>query len=223
MRTQPNKTTFLKNQLLTPKIHNVIILDGSGSMAGAKYRSATAGIQLDLRTCKNEDFATYTFVEFNNTNSITTHVFMEMLNKVKLFFNGPKGNTPLYQTIGRTLETLLQSVPKEDKVLVKIFTDGEHNVSTGKYSTVEEVKPLIATCEARGFTITFIGTDYDTKQIVKNLKISTSNTLVHNNTGEGVRAAFNTQAMATQEYSKRVANNEDVTTGFYSKTMTNNN
>lgn len=222
MRTQPNKT-IITNQSL-PKIHNVDILDGSGSMSGPKYQSAMAGIALDLQTCKNENFATYSFVEFNNDSpiSITTHCWLTSPNEVKLKFNGAKSGTPLYYTIGQTLEKLLQDIPKEDKVLVKIFTDGQNTLEYGKYSNPVELQPLIATCEARGFTITFIGTERDTQAIIRNVKINVSNTLVHDNTGEGVRSAFTVQAEATRGYSKRVAYGEDVTKGFYSKTIINN-
>jgi hypothetical protein len=201
-----------------PDVHNVTILDGSGSMSGSKYDNACKGILLDFNTCKNEGFKSFTFVEFNSANSITTHCFMSPFD-VKLKFNGPNGGTPLYQTIGQTLERLLKEVSKEDKVLVKVFTDGEHNEYYGKYSTVEELKPLIVTCESKGYTITFIGTAQDTNRIVRNLGLDASNTLVHDNTGEGVKMSFQTQAFATTQYRKSLEEGEDVSRGFYSKVL----
>lgn len=203
------------------KVHNVIILDGSGSMSGSKYNSAKKGIELDLQTCRDENFASYTFVEFNDTYSITTHCFMTLLTSVKLNFNGANSSTPLYRTVGETLERLLEVVSSQDKVLVKIFTDGGENTSTGKYKDPLVLADLIKKCEERGFTITFIGTKIDTETIVNSLKINSTNTLVHNNTGEGVATAFNVQAEATRGYSKRLKEGEDVTIGFYSKTVNN--
>jgi len=203
------------------KIHNVIILDGSGSMQGAKYSNAVHGVKLDLETCKNEKFKSYSFIEFNDHDSITIHNWLNPVDLVKLHFNGARSGTPLYFTIGQTLERLLSEVPKEDKVLVKIFTDGQNTLNHGKYSNPSELQPLIVACETRGFTITFIGTESDTLRIVKEVGINKTNTLVHNNTGEGVKMAFNIQAEATRGYTKSVANNEDVTTGFYSKTIIN--
>ncbi len=202
------------------KIHNVIILDGSGSMEN-KYINAIHGVKLDLETCKNERFKSYSFVEFNDHDRITTHNWLTPVDLVKLNFNGTLNGTPLYFTIGQTLERLLLEVPKEDKVLVKIFTDGQNTLNVGKYSNPKELQPLIVACEQRGFTITFIGTESDTLRIVKEVGINKSNTLVHNNTGEGVKTAFNIQAEATKGYTKRVANNENVTTEFYSKTIHN--
>jgi len=206
----------------TPKIHNVTILDGSGSMGGSKYDNARKGIQLDFETCKKEDFKTFTFVEFNNGGSdITTHCFMEKFDKVNLIFNGARGGTPLYETIGVTLERLLKEVPKNDKVLVKVFTDGEENASSGTYANVGNLKSLIKQCESQGFTITFIGTEHDTNFIIRNLGLDKSNTLVHDNTGEGVQMSFQTQAFATVQYRKSLDEGEDVSVGFYSKVLNN--
>lgn len=81
------------------------------------------------------------------------------------------------------------------------------------------MKALIATCEARGFTITFIGTKNDTAYIVRHLNIDFSNTLVHDNTGEGVKMSFQTQATATTQYRKSLEKGEDVSRGFYSKVL----
>lgn len=86
-------------------------------------------------------------------------------------------------------------------------------------SKPEELKALIATCEARGFTITFIGTKNDTQFVVNNLNINSSNTLVHDNTGEGVKMSFQTQATATAVYRKSLEQGEDVSVGFYSKVL----
>ena len=210
--------TIKQTNTEVPNIHNVTILDGSGSMAGAKYNNACKGIQLDFDTCKRENFKSFTFVEFNSAYSITTHCFMSNFD-VTLKFNGADGGTPLYQTIGQTLERLLKKVPKGDKVLVKIFTDGDHNEYYGKYASEKELKPLITTCESQGYTITFIGTAIDTARIIRNLGLDESNTLVHNNTGEGVKKSFQTQAVATTQYRKSLDEGEDVSRGFYSKVL----
>lgn len=204
------------------KIHNVIILDGSGSMNGSKYVYACRGIIQNLTTCKNEGISTYTFVEFNNIGDITNHCVLQPVSEVNLNFNGAKGYTPLYRTIGQTLDLLLEKVPSTDKVLVNIFTDGkEEGGDFSKYHKEGVLLNLIKQCEKRGFTITFIGTEHDVDFTIKTLGIDKSNTLVHNNTGEGVKMAFNIQAEATKGYTKRVANNEDVTTGFYTKNIIN--
>ncbi len=217
-----DNTTVTQSQADIPDVHNVNILDGSGSMNGSKYDNACEGIKLDFETCKNEGFKSFTFVEFNNDSpiEITTHCFMEPFNNVELKFNGASGGTPLYYTVYTTLERLLKEVPKTDKVLVKIFTDGQDTMfGRGQKSKPKELRPLIATCESRGFTITFIGTKKDTDFIVNNLGLDISNTLVHDNTGEGVKTSFQTQAFATTQYRKSLEEGEDVSRGFYSKVL----
>ena len=220
--TTVQSQTQSQSQTDIPDVHNVSILDGSGSMKGSKYDNACEGIKLDFETCKNEGFKSFTFVEFNDDSpiEITTHCFMESFDNVKLKFNGAHSGTPLYYTVYTTLERLLKEVPKTDKVLVKIFTDGQDTMhGRGQKSKPEELKALIATCESRGFTITFIGTKDDTAYIVRHLNIDVSNTLVHDNTGEGVKMSFQTQATATTQYRKSLEEGEDVSRGFYSKVL----
>lgn len=217
-----NTTVQPQSQTDVPDVHNVTILDGSGSMSGSKYDNACAGIKLDFDTCKNEGFKSFTFVEFNDDSpvEITTHCFMESFDNVRLKFNGARSGTPLYYTVYTTLERLLKEVPKGDKVLVKVFTDGLDTMYGRKpKSKIEELRPLIATCESKGFTITFIGTKNDTAFIVNNLGLDISNTLVHDNTGEGVKMSFQTQATATTQYRKSLEEGEDVSRGFYSKVL----
>jgi hypothetical protein len=54
------------------------------------------------------------------------------------------------------------------------------------YFLITSVKIL----ENKGFTITFVGTDRDVKNIIRNVKIDESNTLAYNGTGEGLAKAY---------------------------------
>jgi hypothetical protein len=65
------------------------------------------------------------------------------------------------------------------------------------------------------WTITFVGTEEDTKKVQKQLGILKENTLVHNNTGEGVKKAFDTTRGATQHYTANLSKGLDVVDGFY--------
>lgn len=221
MRSRPN-VSRINETTGTGDLHDVSILDGSGSMRSEKYAAACKGIEQNLDTIKEQGFKTFTFVEFNDLNSITTHYFMSHLDLVNLRFNGAYGYTPLYRTIGETLERLYNTVHENDKVLVKIFTDGlEMGGDRSKYTNLDLLRELIHKCEKRGFTITFIGTEGDTNAIVQLLKLDASNTLVHDNTGVGVESAFNTQAQATRYYKASYEKGEDVSRGFYSKVLNN--
>lgn len=190
-------------------IHNIVILDRSGSMRGEKYRAAVEGIKMDYDTCKKEGFKSYTFAQFDDTYDCKTYDFTQELE-----FLLPKGWTALYDAIYNTLTNTI--IPEGDKVLVKIFTDGEENHSC---KSAFEVQQLIKSCEAKGYTITFVGTRHDVLVIQNALSIDASNTAIHDNTGAGVQEVFRVSAQATSLYTKSIANGEEVTKGFFTKTI----
>jgi uncharacterized protein YegL len=196
----------------TVGIHNIVILDRSGSMQGEKYHAAVEGIKMDYETCKKEGFKSYTFAQFDDTYDCKTYDFTK-----ELMFLLPKGWTALYDAIYNTLTDTV--VPEGDKVLVKIFTDGEENHSSRSAS---EVQKLIKSCEAKGYTITFVGTKHDVRVIQSKLSIDASNTAVHDNTGAGVQEVFRSYSQATALYTKSIANGEDTTRGFFTKTIKTN-
>lgn len=202
-----------------PVIHNVHILDTSGSMAGLKLQNAVKGINAELEELKKDAEVTYkqTIVTFND--------YIHVIHKNEPIHNVPKinvssgGMTALYQAICETIEDILKTNTGE-KVLIKIFTDGEENNSRGKFKVAYEVSKTIKEAEAKNCTVTFVGTQQDVNSIIRKLSIDSTNTLVHNNTGEGVEDAFSKSLSATRSYSKKVLAGEDVLTGFYKTTET---
>lgn len=114
---------FKKKQV----IHNVHILDASGSMAGAKYSSALEGINSEQRSLQEDDTMRYTqtVLEFcSSTPILTEHSFMRPIKTCETVKGrGANGGTPLYEAVGAALEKLLLGMEAGDKVLVTIFTD----------------------------------------------------------------------------------------------------
>lgn len=208
-----------------PVIHNVCIVDRSGSMdwnghsrrvdKHSKMSSAIKGVNLEIKELSKDDTVEYrqTIVTFDNSEDYET--LTTPINLVSEFTTWARGGTALYQTIGRVLTRLEGIVNPEDKVLVKIFTDGGENCSR-EYTAVG-VAALINRLEKRNFTITFVGTPQDVQNIQRALKIDDSNTLVHDNTAEGMEKAFMCSTRSTVEYSAKVVAGEDVTHGFYKK------
>jgi len=213
MRTQPDKDKLISG---VRKIHNVTILDGSGSMLGAKYESAKAGIRLDLKTCLEEKITSFSFVEFNGISNATTHCWLQEPSTVNLTFNGASKCTPLYRTISETLFKLFVQIPANELVLLKITTDGENT----EYFSTEHLNSQMQKAKDLGWTIVFIGTKQDTESILKSLTgLDVTNTMNHDNTGAGVAKAFNASSLATRSYTARANAGEDVTTNFYFKTL----
>lgn len=203
-----------------PTIHNVHILDVSGSMStGGKIGKAIKGINTEIKELQKDKTVIYTqtIVDFASSGDIKIKNFLTPINDVVTYHAITRGMTALYEAVGETLTRLRDSVPETDKVLVKIFTDGGENDSRGKWSTPIDLSHFIDVLEKRGFTITFVGTEVDVKSIIRDLKIHASNTLSHNNTAAGVSASFNMSLGSTISYAKSVVAKEDVSRGFYKK------
>lgn len=215
-----------------PTVHNVHLLDRSSSMRGGKYDNAVSGINEEIRMLKKDDTVNYTqtFIEFNyegfGWNSerdlrLVRNYFLKPIAETRDYTlgAGADGGTPLYEALGTILEELLLKVPAGDKVLVKIFTDGEDLHSHGKYANKPTLAAFIKEVETKGYTITFVGTQFDTDNVITNLGITRSNTLTHNNTAEDVKRVFMVTSSATISYSKAVADGLDVKENFYSKSV----
>ena len=209
-----------KNKNEKAVIHNVHLLDASGSMAGAKYANAIEGINTELASLKKNDEVIYTqtIVEFDsmeqNSERITEHYFMEPIENCKAFKGrGAEGNTPLYQAAGYLIEKLLRKVRHGERVILTIFTDGYHNCNWGKYGHKGALNELIADAqENHNFTITFMGTKEDTQKVVQDLGISWSNTMSHTNTPDSISKAYKSRGMSLTSYSSSVANEDLMST-----------
>lgn len=199
-------------------IHNVHILDRSGSMAGSKYNAATQGIKTELKELKEQKVVKYTHSIFEFSSSsygkvdLTQHCFLE--SKPKFEFKGASGNTPLYQAVGAVLEKLVRKIPKNDVVLVKIFTDGYHNCNWG--ITKEEMNELISDLqENHNFTITFIGMEQDVEKAREDLGIFFANTQCYDGTSEGTAVSYRSMLTNTVNFASDVAKGKLKTKKFF--------
>jgi hypothetical protein len=200
-----------------PLIHNVHIIDISYSMKGAKLASALQGINdevTELKKSTDVDFI-QSVVEFSEEQHIKNVIWRQPIATTPVYYSDPISGTALYQAVGQTLQLLRQSKLPGEKVLVKIFTDGEENSSRGEFRNPTVLSKLIKQCEEEDFTITFIGTDRDIRTVVNHLSIDTSNTFAHDNTARGIYLASNERIGATLSYSNKVLRKEKVTKGFY--------
>lgn len=227
---KPSKKTTTTTVVDHLTVHDVHILDSSGSMMGGKYSAAIEGINADIIASKEASKAnpnltsTMTIVEFDNR--IKTHIFMQPIESVQPMKYKIMGNTTaLFQAIGETIQTLIRNKNVEDKVLMKIFTDGGENSSTGIYSAnigggCKALSDLIKEAEAKhNFTITFVGTKDDTRTMIDKLGVDVSNTLVHENTASSVKMSMDKTVASRSAYLMSAFAGEDVSKGFYSKTV----
>ena len=196
-------------------IHNVVLLDSSGSMRGAKYNNSINGITTELAYINSDSETTIYHYLYDFLDS--DKVLVERYSKKESFSFDfrqllPVGNsTPLYTSLF-TLLTKLSSIPESEKILVKVYTDGANNGSWDKQIQCAE---LIKSLSKKNFTITFVATESDMKNIVRDLQLDDSNTLTVSNTGDGFKKAFSKSLIATMDYVTKVENNEEVSSGFY--------
>lgn len=202
-------------------VHNVIISDASGSMMGSKYNASCKSIKNELDILKKDKNIIFkqSLIEFDSSR-YKEHLWCnEDYNSESINFIGAQGGTPLYNTIGKVIKNLQQIIKKDEKVLLKIFTDGEDtNLGKGEWNANNLgvlIKKLI---DVDKWTITFNCTKNDVHHI-KKLNIPDSNILAHNNTAQDIERIGNMRVNATVSYSKSLRAGEDVTLGFYSKSI----
>lgn len=206
------------------RVHNVFLIDASGSMRGGKYSTALMGVNELLQSIAKDQFTdnTITIVEFHDS-SIERRIYMDSKFPTSYVGIGADGGTPLNQAIGETCEGVLNdrnnNFSSEDKVLVNVFTDGEENNSRGKYADQYSLSKFLKELESVGFTITFQGTQNEVNYAISHLGMSVTNTSVHDNSTRGIAASFARTASARVMYSKSVSQDEVVTNNFYSKTV----
>ena len=223
MRTNLIEETF--TEVIKPKkqkaedttIHIIHILDASSSMHGAKFKAAKSGMDEELSAIKEENNSinyTYSVIEFGSCNNIKTIIEKKDartldVKHIPLF--SPSGMTALYDAIGYALTGF--KCEKEDKVIVKIFTDGEENNSCN-YSG-KTVKELISSKESEGWVITFVGTDRDVEKVISTMGVTRNNTLKYDGTAQGLRSSYSTANSSRAMYAKAVLDGNDNNMNFF--------
>lgn len=207
------------------KIHNVFVIDASGSMdEQGKYGIAISGVNEILKSIKQDVDTenTITIVEFEG-HRIEKRIDMSSSIPDSYRGMGTGGMTPLNQAVGETLEYIVDQRKRNwdegDKVLVNVFTDGGENSSQGTYRNSSVLGNYIKALVDLGVTVTFVGTKQEVAYAQNSLHVLASNTLVHDNTAASVKKSFLRTASSRQAYSKSVSRGESVVANFYSKTV----
>lgn len=218
-----NKPGKKKNPVV---IHNVYIVDASGSHAVTKYNCAMEGILHEmnlLRQSTEHIVYTQTIVEFSGggwpgdhvgyryrEESKMSHGTMKSLHDYAFVPMGPYGTTPLYKTIGEVLEDIMSRKKRKDKVLVKVVVDGKDNASkNSRFNNPAVLRHLIDDLqEGHGFTILFIGPQAGIIPIIQDIGIERGYAYIHNDTARGISQAMAATAAATLAFAKEVSRSE---------------
>jgi Mg-chelatase subunit ChlD len=206
------------------QVHNLIILDESGSMESIK-KTIIQGFNEIVQTVKGiekefpEQEHFISLISFNGLGQKILH-FIDPVSKLEQIDDSryrPDASTPLYDAIGFAVSKLRQVLEKADNsgynVLVTILTDGEENASR-EYSG-QQVKALIEEMKLNRWTFTYIGTDHDVEKFA--VSISIENSMSFNKTLSGVKAMMMEEKSARTRYSRKIRSNENTDTDFYGK------
>jgi hypothetical protein len=223
-------------------IHNVQIVDASGSMSGSKYKSAIEALNAENEELKQNKEVKYTstIIEFDSSGgwsrnnrkgalswpdrtdgvNMMVHSWLSPINMIG-YVNGcgASGGTPLLEATTRIIERLIKDTPKNDAVVVTIFTDGGETDWPRDY-TPERLRKAIEDAKECNITVNFMGTENEMSFMQDRIGLSKGNTLVHNNTSLGIKAAYRSRSVSMQTYSKSVSEGgEKVVANFFSKSV----
>jgi Mg-chelatase subunit ChlD len=183
-------------------IYNLIILDESGSMHGLEKMSVD-GVNETIQTIKSaaeanpEQKQMFSFLTFSgmrpNERPYRVHTLLSEISQVKeISLNDyqPRGNTPLWDTMGIALRTLEKEVGEDAIALVTVITDGYENAS--REYTGKMIKDLVSRLDEKGWVFTYIGANQDVEAVAATIAITNV-------------MQFTTTSKGTKEMSRRVS------------------
>jgi Mg-chelatase subunit ChlD len=202
------------------QVHNLIILDESGSMEQIK-KTIIQGFNEIVQTVKGiekefpEQEHFISLVTFNGIGQKLLH-FIDPANKLEQIDETrykPDASTPLYDAMGFSITKLRQILESQTNynVLVTILTDGEENAS--KEYSGNDIKKLIEELKPNRWTFTYIGADHDVDKIAFSLSIT--NTMTFQKNEAHMEQMFEKEKSARTKYSQKIRMNEETSTNFY--------
>jgi len=204
------------------QVHNLIILDESGSM-GSIRELIISGFNELVQTIKGiekdypEQEHFISFVTFNGMGQKTLH-FMEPAAKLEMIDGTkyqPNYSTPLYDAMGVSMTKLKHSLEKQTdyNVLVTVLTDGEENAS--KEYNGSAIRKMVEELKQSGWTFTYIGTDHDVESFAVNISIS--NVMNFKKNSQDINRMFNDEKAARASYSSKIRGKIPTDDDFYKK------
>ena len=202
------------------EVHNLIILDESGSMESIK-KPVISGFNELVQTIKGietrfpEQAHFISLVTFN-TAGRKTLLWKEPVVKLKPIDENsyqPGEATPLYDAMGDSINKLKNDLytAGAHNVLVTVFTDGLENAS--KEYSATQIKNLVEELQKHNWTFTYIGTDHDVHSVA--VSISIKNVMKFEKNISGMKDMFLRESTARHSYSTKIRAKEDTSGNFY--------
>ncbi len=176
------------------RIHNLIIVDESGSMEVIR-KQAFAGMNETLQTIRKmqekfpeqEQFVTLLTFDSGHTTWHYDNTPASRTGDLAWRDYRPGGCTPLYDAIGKGISKVNAQIEEGARVLVTVITDGEENSS--EEWTLKMVRTMIEKLKQQHWTFTLIGTDnLDVETMARSFAIDEH--LEFQQDDEGTKAMF---------------------------------
>lgn len=202
------------------QVHNLIILDESGSMQSIKpiiingFNELVQSIKgIEAQFPEQEHLIS--IVAFNDFGNKLLH-FTEpvcKLNSLNSNNYNPASMTPLFDAMGFGISTLKKYLEgKTDyNVLVTILTDGEEN-SSKEYTGIA-IKAMVDELKNLNWTFTYIGADHDVEKMASTMSIN--NTMSFNKDTAGITNMFKKERASRISYSEKIRDKKDASSSFY--------
>lgn len=203
------------------RVHNLIILDESGSMQSI-YQPALTGVNETLQTIREAQkehegqthFVSLVAFDSGHYNQIYANTPAEKAIDITKEQYRPGGCTPLYDAMGRSINELRSNVAKGDVVLVTVITDGYENASR-EYNG-KAIKSLVEAMKKEGWVFTYIGANQDVEAVAASMSID--NRLAFDADDESTGAMFEHERRSRKKFFSKVSRNMpmcDISTGYF--------
>ena len=229
--SEKNKTTEIPtvaeaDTAAIKRVHNLIILDESGSMYGLE-KVSVGGVNETIQTIKEAYYANpeqeqlLTMVTFSSQSKvrIVHHYSSQKIQDVEempLNKFRPNGMTPLWDVVGKMCTRVEKEADEESLVLVTIITDGRENAST-KYNS-NSIKALVGRLDQAGWVFTYIGANQNAIHEANSMGIR--NVLQYDSDEEGTKAMWNQERnsrKAFYERAKTIKSRSQLKRGYFDK------
>ena len=193
------------------KIYNLIILDKSGSMHSIADL-AIGGVNETIGTIKSDDkqnsenseqfVSLYAFCGCNS-GYIMQNVPAEEARVINTKDYMPCCNTPLYDSLGKSLNDLHNLIKDEENATasVTIITDGYENSS--KEYDHPAIKSLIERLKGEGWLFAYIGADHDVEKV--SISLSIDHHLKFEKSHKSTAEMFARERSSRSHWSKRIS------------------
>ena len=177
--------------------YHLIVLDASGSMTCIR-QNALSGCNetiqsiVSLQQKANGEHQHFLSLVTFNSDEVTNVIYdkkpIEQVKELTSENYVPTGCTPLYDSLGLSMNTLSSTLDKSQQhsVLVTVITDGLENSS--KLFNAEQIRRQVEEYKQSGWTFAFIGANID--EVTEADKLGIQNSLHFDQTGKGTAKMF---------------------------------